>query len=152
MKSRSWPMLMIVICAFFFVTSAAMAQERMATIQDLKGEVFVKTSTLVDWTPAEMGMTLAEMDQIKTGSKSKVELYIDDAATTGKIEVGENSIIRLNTMEVDPVTGDKNTLLDLAIGKVIVRAEKLEGQSKFEIRTPTSTTGVRGTLFEVEVE
>ena len=54
-------------------------------------------------------------------------------------------------METESKTGDKTTLLDLALGKVLVHVEKLQGKSKFEVRTPTALTGVRGTTFTVEV-
>jgi hypothetical protein len=53
---------------------------------------------------------------------------------------------------VNKITGDKTTLLDLAIGKVLVQTQKLQGDSKFEVRTPTALTGVRGTIFEVTVK
>ena len=47
----------------------------------------------------------------------------------------------------------QTTLLDLAIGKILISAEKLDTpDSKFEVKTPTSVVGVRGTAFSVEVE
>ncbi|MBN1688101.1 MAG: FecR domain-containing protein, partial [Candidatus Omnitrophica bacterium] len=69
-----------------------------------------------------------------------------------KIELKPKSRLKMTTLEMDAITGEKITLLDLAIGKVLVHASKLQGESKFEVRTPTSTTGVRGTVFEVSVE
>ena len=62
------------------------------------------------------------------------------------------SLFRINTAETDPKTGNKMTLLDLAVGKVLVHAAKLKGGSRFEVRTPTAISGVRGTVFEVEVK
>lgn len=55
-------------------------------------------------------------------------------------------------MEEDPLTKDKTTLIDLALGKLLVKVEALKGSSKFEVRTPTAQTGVRGTEFEIAVE
>jgi hypothetical protein len=66
--------------------------------------------------------------------------------------VKEGSLFRINKAETDPVMGDKTTILDLAIGKVMVHVEKLKGNSRFEVRTPTALTGVRGTTFEVTVK
>ena len=44
-----------------------------------------------------------------------------------------------------------NTLLVVGIGSVLVKADKLVGASKFEVKTPTSIIGIRGTIFEVYV-
>jgi len=62
------------------------------------------------------------------------------------------SRMRLNTLELNQETGEKTTVLDLAIGKVLIHAEKLKGDSVFNVRTPNSTTGVRGTTFTVSAE
>ena len=49
--------------------------------------------------------------------------------------------------------GTSQTLLDLAVGKILIRVDKLHKKGdKFEIKTPTSIVGVRGTVFGVEVE
>ena len=49
--------------------------------------------------------------------------------------------------------GTQKTLLDLAIGKILIRAKKLHSEEeKFEVKTPTTIVGVRGTTFAVEVE
>ena len=97
-------------------------------------------------------MLLHEKDEIKTFDKSSVLILLDQGGETGKLELKEKSHLRLNTLKLDAQSGEKVTLLDLAIGKVLVYAEKLRGDSKFEVKTPTATTGVRGTVFEVSVE
>jgi hypothetical protein len=51
----------------------------------------------------------------------------------------------------DEATKIDNTLLDLEVGSVLVEAEKLVGASRFEVKTPTSVVGIRGTKFEVNV-
>lgn len=145
--------------AWLFLTVAAGAQEaqqpaqpvRQATIASLKGEVTVKLAG-EEWQPATDGMVLHEQDELKTGKKSFAKLLLDEKGSTGQVEVKENSHLRLNTLQWGATEGEKVTLLDLAIGKVLIHAEKLKGKSKFEVRTPTSTTGVRGTIFEVAVE
>lgn len=135
-----------------FISSSAGAAEmaRDATITQTEGQVMARIGQ-GDWMPAERGMVLHEGDEIKTGPKSQVELLLDEGKV-GKVEIKENSAFKLDILQKDPSNGDKVTLLDLAMGKVLVHAEKLSGDSKFEVKTPTSTTGVRGTVFEVEVE
>ena len=54
-------------------------------------------------------------------------------------------------MTWDAASGDKNTMIDVALGKVKVYADKLRGKSKFEVNTPTAVLAIRGTIFEVKV-
>lgn len=142
----------IMTISLIFSGNAFSEEARFATIQKIKGEVFTRTVGEKDWKSAEKGMILGEMAEIKTGPKSKAEIYLDEDAETGKFDMTEESLLRFSEMKKNEDTSDKTTLLDLAIGKVIIRAEKLTGASKFEVRTPTATTGVRGTVFEVSVE
>jgi hypothetical protein len=132
--------------------SAPAAQPlRQATVTSIRGEVSVKLAG-GDWQPAVNGMVLHELDELKTAKKAYAKLLLDERGSTGQVEVKEHSHLRLNTLQWGAAEGEKVTLLDLAIGKVLIHAEKLKGKSKFEVRTPTSTTGVRGTIFEVAVE
>ena len=69
------------------------------------------------------------------------------------VDVSEKSQLSLATLVKDTTSGLKKTLLDLAIGQVLIKAEKLDTpDSKFEVKTPTSVVGVRGTKFSVRVE
>lgn len=130
----------------------AFAQDlRHALVSELKGDVQVRVKGN-GWQRAEVGMTLYEKDEIRTSKGAFAEILLDQGASTGKVEMKEKSHLKLNTLGLDHATGEKTTLLHLAIGKVLVHAEKLKGKSKFEVKTPTSTTGVRGTIFEVSVE
>ena len=54
---------------------------------------------------------------------------------------------------VDPKADTSKTLLDLAMGEILIKAQKVHGEkSQFEVKTPTSIVGVRGTTFNVKVE
>ncbi|MBI3088307.1 MAG: FecR domain-containing protein [Candidatus Omnitrophica bacterium] len=133
------------------LASAHAQSTRQATVAEVRGDVSVKLAG-GEWQPAAVGALLNEKDEIKTAAGGYAQLLLDENGQTAQVELKENSHMRLNTMSRDPETGNKTTLLDLAIGRVLVHAEKLQGDSKFEVRTPTSTTGVRGTVFEVSAE
>lgn len=125
-------------------------EAKQATIDKVKGEVLARLQAGA-WQIAQRGMILNEKDEIKTGEGAEAEVLLD-RGKVARVEIREKSFFRLHTLKQDAGTGDRTTLLDLAIGKVLIRAEKLKGNSKFEVRTPTATTGVRGTVFEVAVE
>ena len=137
--------------ALLFWGGVAMAGgPRQATVSNIRGEVFVRQDQ-GDWKAPKPGMVLNQGDEMKTSSGGFAELLLDDGKV-GSVQIKEKSLFKLETMQVDHSTGDKATLLNLAIGKVMIHAENLHGNSKFEVRTPTSTTGVRGTMFEVSVD
>jgi len=141
----------LAIAVLFLMSGLAIAdQARQATISNLGGEVLVRQGQ-GHWQSAQMGMVLNVGDELKTANGAFAEITLDQGQV-GTVKVDQGSLFKIDSMDSNPATGDKNTLLDLAIGKVLVHAGKLQGDSKFEVRTPTSTTGVRGTVFEVSVE
>lgn len=143
---------LLALIMVFGMTQVLTAEEgvRSATIMNIQGDVHAKTGNS-DWKLATVGMVLYVNDSIKTAENGFAELALDNGET-GTVEIDSGSVFRLDTMKKDPETGDKTTLLDLAVGRVLVHAQKLKGQSKFEVKTPTSTAGVRGTTFEVVAE
>lgn len=147
--SKVW---VLVLCAIFVSAPLFAEVGRVAEISNLEGAVWFRKSGTTEWKGAEKGMVLLQNDEIKTGDNAKVELLLDTAGETGKLDLSANSQMRFETMGKDPVTEDKTTLLDLAVGKVLIKAEKLKGNSTFQVKTPTSICGVRGTIFEVTVE
>jgi len=145
-------MLTGVLCVLFLSAPLFAEVGRVAEIANLQGSVWFRKSGTTEWKGAEKGMLLLENDEIKTGDGATAEILLDTAGETGKLDLAANTQIRFETMRKDPVTEDKTTLLDLALGKVLVKAEKLQKNSSFQVKTPTSICGVRGTLFEVSVE
>lgn len=143
--------LFFVMCSLILTSHANAEVMRSAEIGNLKGTVEI-LKVGGDWQAAEIGMMLSESDEIRTMENSFAEILIDDKGDTGRFEMNENTRMRLNSLKVGDKSPEKITLLDVAIGKVMVYVEKLEGDSKFEVRTPTGTMGVRGTVFEVIVE
>jgi hypothetical protein len=123
---------------------------RYGVLKNPSRNVFVKSRS-GDWQAANDGMVILPGDEVKTASTASVKVMLD-GGKVGLVEIKEGSLFRINKAETDLKTGDKTTLLDLAIGKVLVHAGKLQGASKFEVSTPTALTGVRGTIFEVTVK
>ena len=123
---------------------------RYGTLKNPGKDVFVKGRD-GEWIPAQDGMVVLPGDEIKTAEGNTVDLVLDEGKT-GELRINGGTMMRINKMTEDPETKEKTTLLDLALGRMLVKAEPLKGNSKFEVRTPTALTGVRGTIFEVSVE
>ncbi len=145
--------LFIVVVMIFCVASACYAiEKRTARIVSIEGSCEVKRGGQASWTPASVGMVLSEGDAIKTPRKSWAMLSIDEGRV-GTVEVKGDSQMMITELTATPETQTSATLLDLAIGEVLIKAKKVHGEgSKFEVKTPTSVVGVRGTTFSVKVE
>ena len=145
------------LCVIFFLSvfvSIGSSEElkRTATIAGFNGEVMVKNPGPGSWAPAKVGDILSEGSFIKTGIGAKAVINIDNGQTA-VVDVSEKSLVSFTTLIKDGITGMKKTLLDLSIGQVLIKAEKLDTpDSKFEVKTPTSVVGVRGTKFSVKVD
>jgi len=137
------------------ITSFCFAQEveRIAQVSDLKGSAQVRLTGEQGWIFAEVGMILHQGDILKTEGNSFVILSIDGKEETAIVEIEENSQLMISELVKDEERGSEKTLLDLAIGKILIKAKKIYSpESKFEVKTPTSVVAVRGTVFLVEVE
>ena len=139
------------IWLFFLQISPVLAEEiRYVSIQTIQGIVEVRQNN-GDWKPAQNGTILYQHDEIRTGKGAYAQVLIDRDADTGSLEIKEKTRMRFNTLEKNKQTQEKTTLLDVAIGRIMVHVEKLKGASRFEANTATTTMGVRGTTIEVIV-
>jgi len=138
----------------FGLCSSALAEQakRIATIAEVNGTVEVKIGKQ-NWVPAKVGIELNQGDFIRTRKDSFALLNLDGQAQTATVEVKENSQMRLAELIENQKEGTQTTLLDLALGEILIQAKKLHSEkSRFEVKTPTSIVGVRGTTFSVTVE
>lgn len=125
---------------------------RIATVKELSGNVEAKIANGA-WSPATVGMTLKQGDAIRTGDNSMALLMLDGPAESASVEVKKGSQLTIAELTGDKAMGTEKTLLDLALGEILIKAKKLHSEkSKFEVKTPTSIVGVRGTTFSVTVE
>ena len=132
-------------------TEAASETPSQAKVVSIKGEAQFKKAGTDAWSALQNDTILSEGDSVKTGKNSEVELELTGAAKTGEVTVHYDSEFTFKTFRHDANTKIENTLLDVSIGAVLVKAEKLVGDSRFEAKTPTSIVGIRGTAFEIQV-
>jgi hypothetical protein len=99
----------------------------------------------------EKGAVLSEGAGIKTGENGFVTLQLADGST---IVVQSKSQVKLEVARVLANTGGvPSTTVGLTSGRVESSVEKRKNQgARFEISTPTSNMGVRGTRFRVSAD
>ena len=144
--------MLVFVVAVFTVIAYAQNVKRTATISEIQGSVEVKTAQ-GRWSAAKTGMVLNQGDAVRTMAKSTAVLDLDGNAKTAKVAIKENSQLSLVELMENKAGNAQTTMLDLSIGKILIRVKKLAtANSKFEVKTPTSIVGVRGTTFSVAVE
>jgi len=135
-----------------FSTAFALEKPREAVVVDAKGVVEVKTP-IEDWKPAQKGMVLTQGDIIRTQKASEAVLGMDDGGKMTTVELSQSGQLQLAVLLENKDAATQSTLLDLSMGTVLIKAQKIRSlKSKFEVKTPTSVVGIRGTVFSVSVE
>lgn len=130
--------------------SSAWAGMRYVVVMQVEGDPQTQEAE-GSWRSLGPGMQLREGARIRTPSGASMVLaLIDGNSKVGQLKVQEDSEMILSRMAWEPQTSKSSTLLDIAVGDVLLYVQTLEEDSSFEVRTPVSISGVRGTSFSVE--
>jgi len=155
MKTRKAICILILLAIF---AGSAFCGETgcVVTIFELKGAAnILRVLGDNDWIPAKIGMCLEEGDIFvtKPGSRSLLQLCWKKEATSILIAVKAESELRFAELMQRQKTGAYKILLDLAIGKILIKARHFDPEkSVFAIKTPSTVIKVHGAIFTVEVE
>ncbi len=115
---------------------------------EVTGDVEVLPRGETEWQPAEKGMSLNEGYSIRSGPDSKAVAVFADQVI---MAVEQESEVDLEKLQKSRKTG-MNIKVDLGQGQIWNDVGKLKSKrSKFYVETPQAVTGVRGTVFTVQV-
>lgn len=148
-------LLLVGVLALFIFLAVAMTQslmivQRIATVSGIVGPVWVKKPAEADFRPLVADTQVLAGTRIRTGPGGEVTLNWVDGT---RVRLAPDSELQVRKCSLNTRTQATTTLFDLSAGKIWVRVLQLLGErSKFEIRTPTATAGVRGTVFSVAVD
>lgn len=134
----------LIFCLLFtFVLSIYAETENVAKVNYLKG-----TAYLIDESGKKSELKINSLipinSTILTEKKSKVILTVKEI---GKVEVNENSILKLDKAYLKKT----ETHLSLIKGSAKFQVSKLTKDEKLNLFTPTAVVGVRGTEYEVQI-
>ncbi|MBN1871100.1 MAG: FecR domain-containing protein [Candidatus Omnitrophica bacterium] len=107
------------------------------------GTVKVKPAAENDWVDAEKGMKLSSNDRLKTIEDSWAELGL------GK---GYLNVLRIEENTIVELTGISPAQVNLMQGELRALVENLDKDETFEIKTPMSVCGVRGTGWDTSYD
>lgn len=123
--------------------------QRYVITKFLIGEVFTKQTEKDQWQKLTIGKRLSIHNLIQTKENSQCDIQL---MQTGTIRIKGNTTIQLSDLFYDKKTGIEKTKLKMKNGTVLVKIKKLlkeKKDSEFNMETPTTVVGVRGTEFLV---
>jgi hypothetical protein len=128
--------------------AAALADDAAGVVKTVKGAVQIERSGASSG--AVIGSEVYSSDRIVTGPQSSVGITLRD---TTQLSAGADTVLDLNKFAFNTTTHDG--VLDASVkrGSLAVISGKLAKANPDAVRfsTPTTTLGVRGTEFIIEV-
>jgi hypothetical protein len=119
-----------------------------ATVVKVAGDVRVKSRASLTWHNPKVNEVLGAGDRLETGKNGLIEIKLDN---DNVISLKSDTKITLTKLTQNLKTGDYENLLEAAKGKIRAKVEKIKGNSKFEIKTPTAVAAVRGTTMYLDI-
>lgn len=137
-----------VLSAVLIVNSLRVVQ-RVTYISQVKGSVEVKEPGESQFRPLTGDARVLAGTIVHTGKDAGALLHWVDGT---RLQAGADTTLKVLECRLDKRTDAALSLFQLDVGRIWVRViRSLSADSKFEIRTPTATAGVRGTTFSIEV-
>ncbi|OMD92245.1 hypothetical protein BSK49_02840 [Paenibacillus odorifer] len=131
------------------VVTEAKDSVKVGKITAVSGKSEVKKSGGTKKFNAFKGMAITQGDTIITGSDGQISLDLD---ANKEVTIGANTTLTISQLVESAKALGGKTSLKLQNGQVLIKVKKkLEGDSRFEIETPTAIMGVMGTEFFVSV-
>ena len=130
------------------LTSPALAQEA-GQITNIHGDVRIERGQ--ETLKAQLNGKVNGLDRVVTGSGANVRILMNDKT---KLAVGERSSVLISKYAFSPTSNDGGFAINVFRGTLGVVTGLLGGKSSndMQVITPTTTAGIRGTQFVVEVK
>jgi hypothetical protein len=146
-KKRHFLLLPLFIFSLCWPMGAA-AGEIIGTVATVMGTAYVTREGTPERTRVQRGHPTHLLDTYETGAGSRLKILLEDDTV---INLGERSKIVMTQRVYTKIQVKQNRIIDLITGsiRVLVGRPLVKGRSKFEVHTPVSTAGVRGTYFIV---
>jgi hypothetical protein len=148
LRSIAYALILACGCASIADALAGEAADAAGVVKTVKGTVRIEHAGTSSG--ASIGSDVYSSDRIVTGPQSSVGVTLRDATL---LSAGANTTLDLNKFAFDSTTHDG--VLDASVkrGSLAVISGKLAKANPDAVRfsTPTTTLGVRGTEFIIEV-
>ncbi|HZP95464.1 MAG TPA: FecR family protein [Candidatus Limnocylindria bacterium] len=133
----------------YFPRGESLSAAVSATLAVLNTDITAQRGATGDFAPALDGDLFKTGDVVKSSQNGRAVLTFFDGST---LTVDPGSVVRVASLNrLDD--GGIQAVIEQTLGRTWASVSKLKtADSKFEIKTPTSTAAVRGTAFETNVQ
>jgi len=137
------------IFLFFITIFIYLQADEIAVVKMVKGEVFSKNGE--ELVQLQEGSLLATDSTIITKNNALVTIIFKDASV---LNLGENSLINLNSFVFSPQTDEYDFKLYFEKGDLVFESGKIGDRAPkdFELKTPQGIVSIRGTKFAIKVK
>ncbi|MBN2695766.1 FecR domain-containing protein [bacterium] len=138
------------IYILIFLPFLLFGESYVGEVVAIEGTVFKKSPIDQNYKTVVLNDKLFQGDEIRTSNQGKVKiLFIDDSI----VHISSKSNFSVEKYSVDQKNQQRSVSLRLVSGKMRSWVHSVfNKQSTFELKTPTSTVGVRGTEFIVAID
>jgi hypothetical protein len=140
----------LVVAGLLF-TAQANAREGQALVQSISGEVTMLANG-GKWLPLQTGEMLKSGAVVKTGAKSRVDLFL--GINGSMLRLAANTELKFTRLAIEqsPIEPIAQTEMELISGRVIGNVRKLPMGSSYVIKTPKGVAKVKGTVYDINAD
>jgi len=131
------------------ISTQAQPQQGSARVQAIRGTAqYMEAGG--SWAKLSVGKTLYGGATIKTAVNSQVDLFLKQNGPV--VRVTADTTLALDKLLFEEPAGQDaviETQLNLSNGRILGNVKKLAATSKYDVKIPTGTVGIRGTEYDI---
>ena len=124
------------------------AAEMKGIIVSLSGTVRLYKKGAEDWKEPKLNQAVSEGDKLQTEEDARVQITLSNG---NNIALQPYTEMTFDILRYDSTSGNYENTLAITKGRLSAVVERTTKQLTFQVKTPTSVCGVRGTFVEVVV-
>jgi hypothetical protein len=144
---------LVLLLAFVCVSSHVPAAESGgsdAVVTVIKGTARVYSKAATQGHVIKKGDRIKEDQEVRVAEKSRIEMRFPDGTV---MRLSEKSSLKMSELTFNKKTESKNVTVDLEGGKLWAKVKKLTTpDSSVAVKTSNAVAGVRGTVYQVNVD
>ena len=123
--------------------------ESVGQVISVEGQVEVMSGGETVWKPLTVKSPVYRSDTIKTGAVGQAEIFLLDETT---FNIGPRTTVKVEKFVYSAAGNQRESRINILMGNVKFQVRRFFSQkSTFEVSTPTTVAGVKGTRFIVWV-
>ncbi|MFN0066579.1 MAG: FecR domain-containing protein [Limisphaerales bacterium] len=131
---------------------AAMSQQKAKVVSFTGTATASESGGAATFSQVARGQVLPAGATLKTGASSTMDIDLGPVGSTVRLRESTTMSLAALMSESTPAGVESTTELDLSQGTIAGSVRKLGAVSKYQVKTPRATFGIRGTRFEISAD